>query len=165
MILTGKEIINEINLGNILIQPFNIDQINPNSYNYRLSETIKIFQGMNGPKPVFVEAKIPAGGIILKTRQMYLAHTFEVIGSKKYAMSLIGRSSLGRLGLFLQISANLGHTTSRHRWTLELVAAHKIKLYPNMIIGQVSFWENKGNIEVYNGQYGTLNNTQESLIY
>ena len=61
-------------------------------------------------------------------------------------MSLIGRSSMGRLGLFLQVSANLGHTTSCHQWTLELVAAKPIRLYPNMIIGQVTFWDNQGEI-------------------
>jgi hypothetical protein len=44
----------------------------------------------------------------------------EELGSRKYAMSLIGRSSIGRLGLFLQVSANLGHTGSSHCWTLEL---------------------------------------------
>lgn len=54
-------------------------------------------------------------------------------------MSLIGRSSTGRLGLFLQVSADLGHTGAEHKWTLELVAAKPIKIYPNMIIGQISF--------------------------
>lgn len=165
MILTGKEIIKEVSNGNITIQPFNFIQINPNSYNYRLSKTIKVFKNMTGPKPVFREALIPKEGIVLEPRQLYLAHTLEVIGSKKYAMSLIGRSSLGRLGLFLQVSANLGHTTSEHQWTLELVATQKIRLYSNMLIGQISFWENKGHIKLYRGQYGRLDETQESLLH
>lgn len=97
---------------------------------------------MRGDTQVFEEAAIPEDGYILKPRQMYLGHTAETIGSRKYAMSLIGRSSVGRLGLFLQISANLGHTTSSHKWTLEMVSVKPLKIYPYMKIGQVSFWEN-----------------------
>jgi len=164
MILTGKEITREVGRGTISIEPFLTEQINPNSYNYRLSETIKEFRFMKGFKPVFQEVSIPREGYVLIPHQLYLAHTFEIIGSKKYAMSLIGRSSIGRLGLFLQVSANLGHTTSKHQWTLELVATKPIKVYPHMIIGQVSFWKNKGEIERYKGRYGRLNMSQESLI-
>lgn len=165
MILTGKEISKEVNSGNIYINPFNANHINPNSYNYRISDKIKIFDKMHDSKPIFREVLIPEDGIVLEPQQLYLARTLEIIGSKKYAMSLIGRSSLGRLGLFLQVSANLGHTTSEHKWTLELIAINKIRIYPNMIIGQVSFWENKGDIETYIGQYGRINDIQESLIY
>jgi hypothetical protein len=32
-----------------------------------------------------------------------------------------------------------------------------------MVIGQVSFWKNFGNIKKYDGKYGTLNYTQESF--
>ena len=165
MILTGKQISKEIESGNISIRPFVTEQVNPNSYNYKLSDTLKVFVEMDGFKPVFKQVIIPEDGYILEPQQLYLACTKEVIGSKKYAMSLIGRSSIGRLGLFLQVSANLGHTTSEHQWTLELVAVNKIKIYPNMIIGQVSFWENKGKFDRYEGNYGKTNKSQESLIY
>lgn len=94
---------------------------------------------------------------------MYLGHTLEIIGSRKYAMSLIGRSSMGRLGLFLQLSANLGHTTSTHQWTLELYPVLPIRLYPEMIIGQVTFWTNYGEVKEYTGNYGRFNQPQESL--
>ena len=70
---------------------------------------------------------------------------------------------MGRYGLFLQVSANLGHTTSEHQWTLEIVAVQPIRVYSGMIIGQVSFWCNFGTIIKYDGQYGQLNNPQESL--
>ncbi len=80
-------------------------------------------------------------------------------------MSLIGRSSIGRLGLFVQISANLGHTQSCHRWTLEIVATHRVRVYPHMIFGQVSFWQNKGKASEYAGTYGFINQPQESLVY
>lgn len=164
MILTGSKIKEEIKAGNIYIRPFCLDQVNPNSYNYRLGSSIKVFAKFDGGKAIFKEVKIPKAGYILEPRKMYLATTKEVIGSLKYAMSLIGRSSMGRFGLFLQVSANLGHTTSRHKWTLEIVAVLPIKIYPGMIIGQVSFWKNYGVVNKYTGKYGFLNHPQESFV-
>ncbi len=162
MILTGSKIVEEVIAGGIVIAPFYEDQINPNSYNYRLGSKLKIFDGFDGERSVFKEIEIPEDGYILEPGRMYLGHTEEIIGSFKYAMSLIGRSSMGRCGLFLQVSANLGHTTSEHKWTLELVAAKAIKLYHGMKIGQVSFWKNFGDVEKYSGKYGFLNHPQES---
>lgn len=162
MILTGSKIAEEVAAGKIVIDPFCEDQINPNSYNYRLGSILKIFDSFDGEKSIFREIEIPEDGYILETGKIYLGHTKEIIGSSEYAMSLIGRSSMGRLGLFLQVSANLGHTTSEHRWTLELVAAKAIRLYPGMKIGQVSFWKNFGDVERYDGKYGFLNYPQES---
>lgn len=164
MILTGSKILEEVNNGSISIEPFNITQLNPNSYNYRLGHTLKIFKKFDGRKSIFTEIGIPESGYVLDAGVTYLATTLEVIGSTKYAMSLIGRSSMGRYGLFLQVSANLGHTTSKHKWTLEMVAAIPIKIYPKMVIGQVSFWENEGRVDRYNGKYGYLNHPQESFM-
>lgn len=163
MILTGGKIIKEREKGNITIKPFSASQVNPNSYNYRLGNSIKVFDRFDNDKAVFKKVIIPKSGYVLRPGQMYLSNTKEIIGSSKYAMSLIGRSSIGRYGLFLQVSANLGHTTASHKWTLEIVAAHAIKVYPGMVIGQVSFWKNFGNIKKYDGKYGTLNYTQESF--
>jgi len=164
MILTGSEIIKEREKGNIIIEPFFMKQINPNSYNYRLGHKLKIFLHFKNGKSRFKEIVIPKEGFVLRPKQMYLGHTLETIGSKKYAMSLIGRSSMGRLGLFLQVSANLGHTTSIHQWTLEMVALKPIKIYPGMIIGQISFWKNYGNVSKYSGKFGKFNDPQEFLI-
>ena len=155
MILTGNKIKEEIKSGKITIKPFTLDQVNPNSYNYRLGSILRVFEKFDGSKSLFKQIKIPQKGYILEPRKMYLA---------KYAMSLIGKSSMGRYGLFLQCSANLGHTTSKHKWTLEIVAAIPIKLYPGMIIGQVSFWRNFGSVKEYKGQYGFLNHPQESFV-
>lgn len=163
MILTGSKIKEEVLCGAIFIKPFLESQINPNSYNYRLGPTIKIFKNYDGNKAVFEEITIPDQGFTLQPNVMYIANTLEVIGSEKYAMSLIGRSSLGRYGLFLQVSANLGHTTSKHKWTLEIVAALPIKLYPGMVIGQVSFWINYGEVTPYSGRYGFISHPQESF--
>lgn len=164
MILTGKKIIEEVENGNIFISPFDKDQVNPNSYNYRLGSKLKVFEFFDGEKSVFKEIEIRDSGYVLESGRMYLGHTEEIIGSDKYAMSLIGRSSMGRYGLFLQVSANLGHTTAKHKWTLELVATLPIKLYPKMKIGQVSFWKNFGEVTEYNGKYGKHSTPHESYL-
>ena len=164
MILTGTQIKKEIKKGNITVVPFNANGINPNTYNYHLGHFLKIYDHFDDNKSVFRLIKIPSNGFILTPGQLYLGHTLEIIGSKKYATSLIGRSSMGRLGLFLQTSANLGHTGEIHQWTLEIVATQRIKIYPEMTIGQVSFWTNLGKIKKYRGKYEYFNNPQECLI-
>jgi len=156
MILTGNEIEKEIIKGNIIVEPFIKDNMNPNSYNYRLGNILKeIFYDKNGNQNV-KEIVIPEEGYLLKKECFYLGNTFEKIGSKKYSMRLIGRSSIGRYGLFLQISADLGHVGSCHCWTLEIIPLQNILVYPLMKIGQVSFWENFGEIDLYNGYYGNF---------
>lgn len=163
MILTGDEIKKQVKKGSITINPFNKEQLNPNSYNYRIGTEIISFKIKNCKK-VTSNIEIPKNGFILEPHKTYLANTYEILGSKKYAMSLIGRSSLGRLGLFLQVSANLGHTGSIHKWTLELVSTKRFKIYPNMIIGQMSFWTNEGNLKLYKGHYSKFNCPKKSKI-
>ena len=163
MILTGKAIISEQRKGNISLVPFYENQVNTNSYNYCLGSILKVFQKMQDGQPVFEDIIIPPEGYVLKPHVLYLGHTKEIIGSKKYAMSLIGRSSMGRLGLFLQVSANLGHTKSFHQWTLELVAAKPIRLYAGMIIGQVTFWDNYGEIYEHAFTYAKYNLPTQQL--
>ncbi len=162
MILTGLKIIEEYKAGNITIDPYTKDLVNPNSLNYRLGPDLKKFKAFEDDKAVFETIDFPESGIVLDPHEMYLGHTLETIGSDVYAMSLIGRSSIGRLGLFLQVSADLGHTTSSHQWTLEIVATKPIRIYPNMKIGQVSFWKNEGDIKVSPKTYALLSGAQES---
>lgn len=164
MILTGSEIEGAIKQGDIEISPFVSTHINPNSYNYRLGHKIKKWVGQDKKQNRFETISLTEEGYVLDPHTMYLGHTYETIGSKKYAMSLIGRSSLGRLGMFLQISANLGHTTSCHKWTLEIVAVKPIRIYPGMKIGQVSFWENQGEVAPHKFTYANYNEPQESMV-
>lgn len=163
MILTGTEIAKQVKKDNIIITPFFENQVNPNSYNYRIGEEIICFNMVKGKKIARL-VKIPKKGFVLRPHKVYLASTYETLGSKMYAMSLIGRSSLGRLGLFLQISANLGHTGSVHRWTLELMCAKPFRIYPNMIIGQISFWTNRGEIDQYYKRYSSFNCPKTSVM-
>lgn len=157
MILTGPAIAAERQRGRIAIDPFEPALINPNSVNYRLGPTLRVHRS-----PVIDplsdhptdEIVIPADGIVLQPRRVYLGTTLERIGSEYFVPSLIGRSSLGRLGVFLQISADLGNLGAVHRWTLEIVVVQTIRLYPQMIVGQVSFWVPDGPVRTYEGHFG-----------
>ncbi|WP_375714170.1 dCTP deaminase [Rhizobium sullae] len=162
MILTGSKIVKEVKCGNIVIEPFRYECINPNSYNYHLSD--KIIEVSNFGDHEDEHLTISSDGIILRPDRFYLGSTHETLGSARYAMSLIGRSSIGRLGLFLQASANLGHTGSCHKWTLELKSCLPIKVYPGMTIGQVSFWRNAGDVSPYSGVYACNSNPFPSTI-
>lgn len=163
MILTGCEIKKRTACHDIIISPFNDSQLNPNSYNYRLGPKLGI-PCITDNDVTFDFIDLPAEGFVMAAGTTYLGHTLEILGSDKFAMSLIGRSSLGRLGLFLQVSANLGHTGACHQWTLELVAARPFRLYPGMRIGQISFWVNQGSPGLYQGGYSAYNNPQVSKL-
>ncbi|MGR8825834.1 dCTP deaminase [Leuconostoc mesenteroides] len=162
MILTGEEIIKQYRKGNINIFPFSEKKINPNSYNYTLNKEIIKLSEKNGNvrEEKFI---IPDEGLILEKNVLYLGVTNEKIGSNVFATSLIGRSSIGRLGIHVQISANLGHTGTYHQWTLEIRVSKNIRIYRDMDIGQVSFWTNYGQIEAYNGSYKKFNTPHQAL--
>ena len=167
MILTGPEIIRQVSLGGILIEPFNEKCVNPNSYNYHLGPRLKI-----APMDVvdtkneqcWSEIEIPEEGFLLEPTKFYLGHTVEKIGSCNFVTSLIGRSSIGRLGLYLQLSADLGHQGAIHSWTLELKVIQPLKVYRGMTIGQVSFWKPIGEPTYYNGIYANSDIPLESQL-
>lgn len=169
MILTGSKIISEVNAGNIQITPFLEEMVNPNSYNYRLAEVLYMVTETELDTKCPTEYKkiiIPEDGYCLQPGTLYLGSTFEKIGSNIYSMQLIGRSSVGRLGLFLQITAPLGHVGTCHNWTLELKVVQPLIVYPRMKIGQVSFWCVSGeNTTEYEGKYWKYSEPHISEIY
>ncbi len=153
MILTGSKIVEELHNGYITLVPFEESLINPNSYNYRLgTEIVEITYDTTNinTSPQKNTIVIPNEGYVLQPQKLYLAATHEIIGSTKYVPSLIGRSSLGRLGLYLQITADLGHIGTCHKWTLELTVVQPLRVYAGMRVGQVSFWVTDG-LEMLNG--------------
>lgn len=168
MILTGQEIKKKVDEGAITIDPFYMESINPNSYNYHLSSNLIVIEREidSKQKVEYKEVIIPEEGLILEPSKLYLGSTREIIGSRKYVTSLIGRSSIGRLGLFMQITADLGQLGESHKWTLEMHVVKKLKVYPNMKIGQVSFWVTFGENDFdYIDLYNMSNDPIISKIY
>ncbi len=110
MILTGSKIKSEVKKGTIVIEPFDGKQINPNSYDFRIGSTLVVYRNkiLDSKKdnPTIV-IKIPKSGVILYPEKLYLGHTIEKIGSNHYVPVVRGKSSTGRVGLFVHITADL----------------------------------------------------------
>lgn len=164
MILTGAAIAAAVEAEEITIDPFLPALLNPNSYNYRLGTALKVIDSGEldaavRQRPTLIE--IPADGFVLRPGRVHLGVTVETIGSEVYVPSLIGRSSMGRLGVFLQVSADLGNLGAIHRWTLEMVATQPVRVYAGMRIGQVTFWCPEGAHSRYDGYLGGLSTPAE----
>ena len=169
MILSGLKIKEEVLKKRIFIEPFNEELLNPNSYNYRLGNVLyELVDDVIVPFKKCKYKKIELGsyGYVLKPNKVYLGCTMEVIGSDNYVTQLIGRSSVGRLGLFLQVTAPLGHVGCKLNWTLELKVVQPLRVYPGMKIGQVTFWCMDGDDEINyrNGRYN-MNKPNISKFY
>ena len=146
MILTGKKIIQEYKKGLIQIEPFIDEQIQSVSYKIRLDKRLNTYTEkmldsaqVNQTK----EIEIPESGLILQPGEIYIGRSIETIWTKKYCMILKGRSTTGRLGLFVTICSDLIETDRPCNIELILIVTKKLKIYPEMIIGQVTFWEIK----------------------
>lgn len=168
MILTGSEIAHQVKQGRITIDPFDVRQLNPNSYNFRLGPTLKIYTDrvldVKKPNPVEEMALTP-DGIILQPDRIYLGSTVEVMGSEHFVPIIRARSGIARLGLFIHVTADLIDIGSINQWTLQLHAVQPIRIYPEMLLGQVTFWRPEGAIEPYAGKYQGSRGPQESRIH
>ena len=156
MILTGPEIIAAAWDGRIGISPFSVDQVNPNSYNVRLGETLLTYSDevIDAFRPNPTEkVTIDESGYVLEAGQLYLGHTVERVGSDVYVPLLFGRSSVGRLGLFVEITAPIGDIGFNGQWTLMLSPVRPLRVYPGMKIGQIMFFVSVGEIDLYAGKY------------
>lgn len=168
MILTGPKIELEVKAGNITIVPFDHTQVTPNSYDFRIGSKLlvyknKILDTHNDNETV--EIDIPKEGYVLQPDKVYLGHTIEKIGSNKFVPILRGRSSTGRAGLFIHITADLIDIGYVGQYTLMLHAVQPVRIYPNMRIGQVTFWKVMGEIILYDGKYQDGNGPQASQVF
>ena len=155
-ILTGSEIKKRLNK-DIHISSFNRNRLNPNSYNLRLHNELLIYE--NETLDMKKENKtqkilIPKDGLMLYPGRVYLARTKERTITDNLVPMLEGRSSIRRLGLFIHVSAGFGDIGFDGFWTLELVAAQPIKIYPDMEICQIFYHTIKGDTDIrYEGKY------------
>ncbi|GAA3749073.1 dCTP deaminase [Salinactinospora qingdaonensis] len=156
MILTGAEINEARADGRIRIDPYSPRQVNPNSYNVRLGAALHVYTepvlDARSPNPTR-EMAIPAGGLVLQPGELYLGHTIEAVGSDHYVPLLEGRSSVGRLGLWVQITAPVGDIGFFGQWTLQLTPVQPLRVYAGMQIGQIMFEVSRGHIDLYTGKY------------
>lgn len=168
MILSGNKINEEVLRGNITISPFCKEQINPNSYNYTLGDYLYVYKDkILDPRKDMetVKIDIPDDGIVLYPNKLYLGYTKEIIGSDKYVPQITGRSSTGRIGLFVQITSDLVDIGFKGNLTLQLHATQPVKIYKGMKIGQITFWNVLGDVDLYHGKYQNSVGPNKSQIY
>lgn len=168
MILTGTQIEIARNAGTIIIEPFVPEFVNPNSYNFRLGKTLRTYdEAVLDPRHEnrFTEIEIPDDGYVLEPSRLYLAHTVEKLGGTHYAPTFAARSSVARLGLFINLSAPLGDIGFIGQWTLQLFAAAPVRVYAGMQIGQMMWWQPTGTVQLYDGKYQAAAGVRSSDIY
>ena len=168
MILSGKEIKNKLGK-EIVIEPFSEKQLNPNSYNLKLhnellvyDETILDMKKQNKVKNII----IPEEGLVLEPGKLYLGRTLEYTATEKYVPMLEGRSSIGRLGLFIHVTAGFGDVGFRGYWTLEIFCVQPIRIYSGVDLCQIYYHSIEGDYDMYSsGKYQNNEEVQPSLLY
>lgn len=169
MILSGKEILKNIKEKKIVIEPFDESKVNPNSYNLSLSDELLVYENdlldMKIPNKT-KKIKIPEEGLILEPNRLYLGRTNEFTKTEKFVPMLEGRSSTGRLGLFIHVTAGFGDIGFAGYWTLEIFCVQPIKIYPNTQICQIYYHDILGEYDLYkSGKYQNNTGIQPSLMY
>lgn len=168
MILSGSEI--KAQLGrNIQIEPFLEEQLNPNSYNLRLHNELLIYEeivlDMKRPSR-YRRISIPPEGLMLQPNQLYLGRTVEYTETRNLVPMLEGRSSIGRLGLFVHVTAGFGDVGFCGYWTLEMFAIQPVRIYAGVQVAQVFYHTVEGEITDYkSGKYQHNTDIQPSLLY
>jgi len=168
MILSGKQILK--NLGdNILIDPFDEANLNPNSYNLTLHHELMVYE------EVVLDMKeanrvrrmtIPEEGLVLASNQLYLGRTIERTETHGLVPQIEGRSSVGRLGLFVHVTAGFGDVGFNGYWTLEMFAVQPVRIYPHVPICQIFYHEITGDfVEYSSDKYQDNRDIQPSLLF
>lgn len=168
MILSGREIKRQLGKS-IIIDPFDPSQVGPNSYNLRLHKDLLVYENgtldMKTPNPV-VKLEIPEEGLLLETNKLYLGRTIEYTKTDNYVPMLEGRSSIGRLGLFIHVTAGFGDVGFAGYWTLEMFCIHPIRIYAGVELCQIFYHTIEGDFDQYSSaKYQNNTGVQPSLLY
>ncbi len=168
MILSG-EMIREKLGGDIVIEPFAPGHLNPNSYNLTLHDELLTYEevvlDMRKSNRVRRIA-IPETGLVLNPNQLYLGRTVERTETHNLVPMIEGRSSIGRLGLFVHVTAGFGDVGFCGFWTLEMFAVQPVRIYPGVPICQIFYHQIAGDFQEYvSDKYQHNRDIQPSLLF
>ena len=153
MIFSDVSIKKAIADGRIVIDPFREDFVQPSSVDLRVDRYFRVFENHRYPfidpkepqTDITKEVEVPgADPFILHPGEFVLGSTFERVAlADDVVARLEGKSSLGRLGLLIHSTAGFVDPGWDGYLTLELsnVSNLPIAIYPEMKIGQISFYE------------------------
>ncbi len=151
MLLSGEEI-RRRNADTIRIEPFDAQRVNPNSYNLSLHNELLIYEEvvLDAASPNrYRRIEIPAEGLTLQPNQLYLGRTVEYTETHGLVPMIQGRSSLGRLGLFINPGGSLGDAGYCGTWTLEMHCVQPVRIYAGMEVCQIFYLQLEGKCEAY----------------
>ncbi|MCH5325247.1 MAG: dCTP deaminase [Eubacterium sp.] len=160
MILSDKTIIKMLDEGSLTITPLEQAQIQPASVDVRLGDTFGVVED-SSKGIITLDSEISYKTIktdtyLLLPGQFVLATTMEYFELPDNLTAFVeGRSSLGRMGLFIQ-NAGWVDPGFKGEITLELFNANRcaIELKAGRRVGQLVFAEMDNNaLNPYNGKY------------
>jgi dCTP deaminase len=158
-VLSGLEIRRRVEAGSITISPFDTDRLGVNSYDVALGSTLAVYDRapyaeLSTRVPLNLRYfDIPAEGFQLQPGKLYLGETVEYTETEGLVPSIDGRSSMGRLGAFIHITAGRGDIGFKGKWTLEIVVVEPLRIFAGDVIAQLSYSTVIGLYDNYNGKY------------
>jgi dCTP deaminase len=150
MILSDTRILEEIENGNILIEPFRDDCLGSNSYDVHLGKYLATYKDheLDAKKHNKIDfMTIPKEGILLQPNILYLGVTEEYTETHAHVPFLEGKSSVGRLGIDIHATAGKGDVGYCNTWTLEISVTQPVRVYAGMPIGQLIYFSVDGEIK------------------
>lgn len=167
MILTDQEILNYMEKGLIKVEPFNLSCLGTNSYDVHLGTTLGLYESdiLDAKSHNKIRTfEIPAEGFVLMPDQFYLGVTHEYTETLAHVPFLEGKSSVGRLGIDIHATAGKGDVGFCNHWTLEISVKKPVRVYPLMPIGQIIYFETKGEVlNAYNKKASAKYNTKTAF--
>lgn len=148
-LLVDRDILKALEEGDIKIEPFDRKALGTNSYDVHLAPVLKVYKRTDAQgqakcldvrhKTETEEIVIPEEGYVLMPGVLYLASTVEYTETLKHIPMLNGKSSIGRLGLSIHVTAGTGDVGFCNHWTMELFVIEPLRVYPNIPIGQLLY--------------------------
>lgn len=172
MILSDRTIMQMLEEGTLGISPISKEQIQPASVDIRLGDTFSIVEdtssGIISLESEIRYKTIKTDTYLLLPGQFVLATTMEYFSLPDNLTAFVeGRSSLGRMGLFIQ-NAGWVDPGFKGEITLELFNANRcaIELKAGRRVGQLVFAEmDKPALNPYNGKYQGQTGATGSRVY
>ena len=161
MILSDKRILEEIEKGHIVIEPYDRKCLGTNSYDVHLGKHLATYKSrvLDAKKHNEIDHfEIPEEGFVLEPNTLYLGVTLEYTETHQHVPFLEGKSSTGRLGLYIHATAGKGDVGFCNTWTFEISCAQPVRIYAGMPIGQLIYFVVEGEVE-------TLYNTKGNAKY
>ena len=145
-------ILEAIENGEIVIEPFRKSDLGTNSYDVHLGKHFAVYQDrvLDAKKHNQVtHFEIPEEGFVLQPGTLYLGVTEEYTETHATVPFLEGKSSVGRLGIDIHATAGKGDVGFSNTWTLEISCTQPVRIYAGMPIGQLIYFRIDGKVENY----------------